>query len=133
MRLGHNLFLAKCDCGSHEWGKNRLPERERLRSRQFAGSDLAVYNLDADRNDPGLFFKGYTLGGLHLAELPRARENEGSPHVRMARKRYFSRWGEDSDFARMACFRRENERGLRVVELACDLLHLEVGQAGCLG
>ena len=47
----------------------------------------------------------------------------------MTGERHLSRGGENPDASRMPSLRREHKRGLGEVELACDLLHLMVGQA----
>src|SRR5207248_6306874 len=60
-------------------------------------------------------------------------KNECGPDVRMTRKRYLGRRGENSDVTRVPSSWGKYEGAFGEIELACDLLHLTIRKAVRLG
>jgi hypothetical protein len=101
--------------------------------RRELASDETFAPLDRDRHQAGLLFEGDHERPVERAQLAEGAEDEGRADVRMAGERQFGSRGEDSHPARVPPIGREHEGGLREVELAGDLLHSPVRQAGRLG
>src|SRR5204862_2237795 len=81
----------------------------------------------------GPFLKNYRERRLDLTKLARAGKDECGSHVRMAGKWNLSGGRKDSDVTGVAGFCGKHESAFGEVELACDLLHLMIRKAVCLG
>src|SRR5262249_47925222 len=125
---GYEVIRRKGNGGRDEMCGNGLSERNRLRGLQLA-NDLAVRLPNGDGHQSRLFLKGHRERRLNLAEFPRTGKDERGADVWVARKRHLADRREDSDVPRMAGVWWENKSSFRIVEFACNLLHLNVGKS----
>src|SRR5436190_2749588 len=97
-----------------------------MRSTQLARYDPVIRSKDADRNQSGLFLERHCGQRTEIAQFTGGGEHEGGAYIRMAGKWNLLRRRENTNSPRMTGVRWKNKSGLRIIELARDLLHLAV-------
>ena len=109
-------------------GKRRVKRCDRgKRLRHAAEDDLGSLTLEHDGHD--------SAGGLdaHEHALQRPGHRERGAQGGVTGERQLARGREDADAQVAALLGGEDEGALRKVELACEQLHLVVGQAHGVG